>query len=269
MKFKPISKYGRVISLSMGLLILHSSSLLANDSFSLKTLWTAAATPLSLKAWTIGELSKLSVRSTEEREPETGKLEKWKGVVISKFIEKALADLPLDQRAQVDLVIFKNSQGVESVIPRSLVTKYPLLLAFEKNHKPLGAEELTVVVPWTSMPRIASENLPLRAFYLSGVTQIELGSYREHFQTMLLKRRTDPAAIRGEKMYVQNCISCHGAGRAPSITEISVGGSRSLASTGHPTNVSGFPKLTPRDLRGLVSYLDAYRAEHPIRQAQK
>jgi hypothetical protein len=185
--------------------------------------------------------------------------------VISKFVEQALQELPLEQRASVDLLVLRNAAGKEALIPRSLVTHYPLLLAYQKDGKPLeGAEgPFAVVVPVATSPKIIREGLPLSAYALSGVTEIEFASYQSRYSGLFLKRRTDPAAIRGEKMYVQTCIGCHGAGRARSLSDVTVSATaqvRTVASALHPP-ATGAPRLTERDLRALVSYLEAFRAE--------
>lgn len=199
-----------------------------------------------------------------EKDPLTKTVAKWKGVLLNDVISKALETLPPDLKAQVDLIILKNDQGSQAMFPRSLVTKYPLLLATRRNNEELHSSQ--VVVPWTSSPKILNEDLPLESFFISNLTRIELANYREKYTLFFLKRRTDPSAMRGEKIFVQNCTACHAAGRGPSISEIPNDiRVRTLASAGHPP-VAGNPKLTGRDFKALINYLDAYRAQSSYKQ---
>jgi mono/diheme cytochrome c family protein len=245
----------------------------ASEPVVLKAAWQTSGAVHSLKSWTLKEFSQLKTSSTAEKDPTSGQLVRWKGVLVSKWIEKELADLPLDQRSQVDLLIFKNNKGQQAIIPRYLLNKYPVLLGFERNGKnpnnnsakdyQPGAQDgatLTVVIPWTSRPKIHEENLPLEAYQISGVTEVAFSNFETRFNSLLLKRRTDPAAIRGEKMIVQNCVGCHGNGRARSVPDLSLG-----AAFGHP-EVNGVPKLNTRDLRALVSYMTAYQSENQVGQ---
>ncbi len=193
-----------------------------------------------------------------------------------------MSTLSVEEKAYVDLVIVRNDQDERALIPRAFINKYPLYLAMSRDGKSLGADgPLYSVAPWTSNSRIRTEGLSLEALFVPRVSKIELTNYRDQFGAMYLKRRTDPAAIRGEKLFVQNCLACHhsqGAAAgvslasvsakasapsaAPSVAEISGSQkSRNLASSGHPA-IKGAPKLESKDIRALTSYLDAYRAEN-------
>ena len=112
------------------------------------------------------------------------------------------------------------------------------------------------------------EGLPVESYFLSEVSRLELSNYSERYSGLFLKRRTDPLAMRGEKIFVQNCITCHSTGKIPSLTDGADHGAarQKLASGGHPP-VKGSPKLNDRDFRALVNYLDAYRAEQVSRPA--
>jgi cytochrome c553 len=228
----------------------------ASEAVVLKAAWRASSAVHPLKSWTLQEWSQLKMASSSEKDPESGQLLHWKGVLISKWIEKELSELPLDQRSQVDLLVFKNEKGEQAIIPRYLLNKYPVMLGFERGKETsAGKSPLTVVIPWTSKPKIHEENLPLAAYQISGVSEVDFSSYEARFNSLMLKRRTDPAAIRGEKMVVQNCVGCHGNGRARSVPELPLN-----ATFGHP-NGNGAPKLNARDVRALVSYMTAYQNE--------
>ena len=221
-----------------------------------------------LKRWDIADLSKFKQVSTQEKDPVTGKLANYKGVLLSHVLEQAMESVSPDQKAQVDLVVFRNPAGGQVLVPRSVITKYPVLLGVKDG-------KTTLVMPWTSKPRLMQEGLPVVAFFLADVTRVELTNYRERFGNLFLKRRTDPLAMRGEKIFVQNCVSCHATGQgnatlphSPSVADLSVEArAHRLATVGHPV-VEGAPKLDERDRRALVNYLDRFRAESASKTAK-
>jgi hypothetical protein len=216
------------------------------DFSQLKVLWNGAGTREVLKTWSPAELSAQFKRTTSrEKDPETGKLVSWQGILLSQLVDKALEQLPPERKAQVDLLIMKGENGVMAHIPRSLITKYPLLLA--RSPVPVS-----VIVPWTSKPKIRTEGLPLERYFVSGVREVELTSYRERFASFFLKRRTDPAAVRGEKIFIQNCVTCQDEGLDGNAAE------REIASDRHASLEA---TLSERDRRALRSYLNAWRAE--------
>ena len=156
-----------------------------------------------------------------------------------------MEDLPLDKKAQVDLVILKSEHGQPAQIPRALMTKYPLFLAYRwdsSESEKLGRGPLVSIIPWSSKPKIQSEEVPLESYFISQVTEIELTSYRDRFSPLILKRRTDPAAMRGEKLFVQNCVGC-----------------RAL------TGSTKLPKFNfnEKNWKSIGQYLQAHRAENP------
>ena len=231
----------------------------------LVAVWNSPTGSKDLKSWDVAELGKsFKTISTREKDPSDGTIVRWVGVSLQEIIDKALGSLSPELKAQVDLVILKGADK-EALIPRSLITKYPLLVATRRNQSDIGGFQ--TVVPWTSKTRILEESLPLERYFVPQLSKIELANYRARYGSLFLKRRTDPSAMRGEKLYVQNCIACHpaaqgsGQGLGP-MNFTSEAKVRTLASTGHPV-VKGMPKLSDRDQRALMSYLSAYRNENP------
>lgn len=245
-------------------LLLGAASLAENKSTVL-ALWSASGpNTTTLKTWSLEEIAQLKPTTSSEKDS-TGRVAQWKGTLLSKWVEKTLETVPLAERAAVDLLLIKNSSGVSALVPRYLVTKYPFLLAYQKDQQPVngGDGPLAIVVPVKTKPAILSERVPLNTYAVTAVSTIELTSYQARFHNLILKRRTDPAAIRGEKLFVQNCIACHATGRAKPVGVLSKEGTaRSLASGGHPQG-EGVPELREKDTRALVSYLNAYRLENP------
>src|SRR4051812_42405634 len=119
----------------------------------------------STQPWGKLELGQLKQVSTHEKDPVTGKMIRSHGVLLSDLIDKALSKLPPDRKAQVDLVVLKHVSGTQVLLPRSLVTKYPLLVSTE-------ASSYGLVVPWTSRPKILSEGLPLQSYFVSDLGAI-------------------------------------------------------------------------------------------------
>lgn len=183
------------------------------------------------------------------------------GPLLSDLVNQALEKLRPEQRALIDLLVIKGTTGEQALLPRAFVVKYPFLLALTQSGKSLGALAPKTVAPWTSRSKIRQEVVSLESLFVSGVEKIEFANYRERFPQYFLKLRTDPAALRGEKLFREACITCHAAGRGPAITELSGDQKRGvLVSSGHP-RVVGMPKLSDRDRRSLVTFLELFKLE--------
>jgi hypothetical protein len=219
-----------------------------------KTVWNASAEKHALKTWSMAEIQKLKSLTHHEKDPATGHPGSWKGPEMSAVVDKTMESLPADQRAQVDLIILKDSAGKEIRIPRSLIVRFPVLLSPQNN----GAK---LVLPLSSKPKIWEEGLPLGLYQLHDVTEIEFANSHNLYGSYFLKSRKDPLAVRGEKIFVQNCLSCH-AGNTQSEPLGFEKSARKLASASHP-EVKNAPQLKTREMKALISYLDAFRLENP------
>lgn len=225
--------------------------------------WNASGPVEELKNWDSAGFAGLKAVSSQEKDPVSGRLTRYKGVLLSQLLDKTMASLSPERRAQVDLLILKSAAGGQVLLPRSVVTKYPVLLAL--NHG-----KVSIVMPWTSKSKILSENLPIESYFVPDLARIELSNYSVRYASVFLKRRTDPLAMRGEKMFVQNCVGCHADSAKPSLADLSVEAtSRRLASDGHPATVKGAPHLAEHDRRALASYLDAIRSENGPKTASQ
>jgi len=221
-------------------------SLFPQGASALNVIWSDAGQQRVLKTWSLEQLHGYKMTSHHEKDPESGHILSWKGVVLSRLLEEAAASLTVEERARIDLVIV---QGV-AAIPRAMILKYPFLLAIDDN---ASRGPLYSVVPWTSKPKILNEVLPLERFFVSHVDKIELTNYADRYGSLYLKRRTDPLAIRGEKLFVQSCVNCHSGGTQNSINFGNVGSK-------HPPVKGVFP-LVEHLKRSISRYLDAYRAQ--------
>jgi hypothetical protein len=223
---------------------------------SIEVSWSATQPSALMKIFTIDDLKSMKKVTSSEEDPASGKPAKFEGVLLSALIDKALVGMSNDKKSLFDLVILKNAAGSVALIPRSFIVKYPLMLASSENRKPLG--NLESVVPWTSHSKSRQEGLPLATYFVPNVSQIELSNYRNRYDKVFLKRRTEPLAIRGEKNFVQGCLSCHDSAQ---------GIQKARGWLGQHPAVNGLPKLDDRDLRSLRSYLDQSIAENsPVSQ---
>jgi hypothetical protein len=231
----------------------------ASRSYGLDVVWTASQPSEHLKTFSAEEISHLKKLSSLETDPATGKSARWEGVSLSEIVDETLKDFPNERKAQIDLVVLKNASGGEALIPRSFIVKYPVLLASKKDHRALSG--LASVPPWTSKSKSRSEGLAVESYFLNEVTEIDLGNYRQRYGTVFLKNRMEPTALRGEKTFIQNCLSCHDGAKGESgIAEAR------KPFTNHP-DIKGAPKLDDRERRALKAYLDIYGVENPPKTA--
>lgn len=237
-----------------------------NASFKLVTYWKSSGRVHELKYWSLDELVKLKRTHAREKDPQSGRILQWEGVVLSQLVDSALEKLPLENRAQVDLVILKGDAGDQAIIPRSFINKYPFLLAYRWSSGVSalsGFGPLFSVVPWTSKPGVFNEDLPIEKYFVKSLSKIELASYRELYGQLYLKRRTDPFAMRGEKLYVQNCVSCHQEASTHGPTSLlSEEKTQKFLNEGHPPLTAMPLRLTDRDRRSVLRYFEAYRVEN-------
>ena len=221
-----------------------------------------------LRDWSITELAHHAMKTTAERDPITGSKTTWKGILLSKLVEEAIDKLPLEDRAQFDLVILKGHLGETAFIPRALITKYPFLLAVWTGgaEKSLGFERGPIysIVPWTSRPKILNEDLPLENFFVPKIVKIELANYGIRYGSLFLKRRTDPSAIRGEKIFVQSCTGCHAVKKSSGFLDIAMEEKTKRYFMGHHPTLKGVVMLSEKSRKSITRYLEAYRAENGL-----
>jgi hypothetical protein len=233
-----------------GSLLISFGFLIAAPCYALSVVWTATLPTSEIQSFTPEELGKMKKTTTFELDPATGKKARFDGVLLSDVIDRALNGTSNDRKSQIDLVILKDAKGARALIPRSFIVKYPMLLALSEDHKPLG--NVHSIVPWTSQSKSRTEGLPLETYFLTDVTSVELANYHQRYGNVFLKRRTEPLAMRGEKIFVQACLACHDSAEGTAKARNWVGS--------HP-QMTGIPKLDERDVRALHSYLDVYHAE--------
>lgn len=217
----------------------------------------------------------------------------WTSINVSSLVDLWIEGMPTEQKAAFDLLVFEKEaegarNGHRALVPRWLVNKYPIRLAWARKGEVLqgSAGPWALVIPGSSLKAVAKEELPLHHYSGNGFGKVTLTNYRTQFPELFLKRRSDPVSMRGEKLFVQNCMSCHGAGLAPELqlqsgafvgeTAAKDSGKKQdsgngdvdlkikrIAEVGHPT-VPGGPTWGFRDRKALVNYLESFRRENPI-----
>jgi hypothetical protein len=231
--------------------------------------WVIQGERQTLRSWGMSDFLQLKKALFLEKDPTSHRLEKWQGVPLTQLIEKELRALSSEKRSAVDLIVLKTAQGAKALIPRSLITKYPISLGFRLSGGVLQ-HELHSIIPWTSKSKILQENLPVESYFLSQVNQVELTNFHSAFGAMYLKRRTDPSAMKGEKIFVQQCGACHREGSgAISVVSLRSGSGgnagddrpyfeRFLKNTAHRGS-----KVKEPVWKSVIRYLDAFRLENP------
>jgi len=210
-----------------------------------------------LKTFSRAELRALKASTFREKAPTSAGPSEWKGPLLGSILDAAMQSLNSEAKSQIDLVVLKGAGGEQAWIPRAFVVRYPVLLAAEG--KSAGGTMMSVV-PVSSKPKIRTEELPHGTYWVKDVQTVELTNYREKFGRFYLKRRTDPAAMRGEKLFIQNCMACH----APSSAQLTWSGwevsalAQSLKK--HPAK-TGFIEIQGKSEKALSTYWSAFRTE--------
>lgn len=246
----------------LGFTLLFAAPLQAADS-GLSVVWKRTDSDSTLKVLRPGEpfagLKLASVKASQSRGRET-----LKGPTLGNLLDATMAGLKPEDRARIDLVILQGEQAgapAQVWIPRSFVGKVPMVIT------QVGTD-FTAVIPenekQNSFSRSQMDGLPWGAYGLDRLRRIELANYQERLGGMILKRRTDPAAMRGEKLFVQNCMACH-AGSSARWAQLGAGIASTLeAGVGRHPAVQGVRKLDDRSARALQSYWNAWVAEQGL-----
>jgi len=242
----------------------------------------------SLKVLQESDLKSLgSLKSLNEAWPGAQRRSSWQGYLIADVIQKALDQMTVEERAQIDLVILQAGEGdgaQRALLPRALLKNFPFLLASLRDGKN-SAKGWVAVPPLASRSKLQDEGLPIESYFLESVSRIELANSKERYKPAILIRRTDPIAVRGERVFVSSCLACHDSGRAPrfdgnanspantpsqsvasAISTVASHFSNTLSPSEfkplHKT-VPGTPSLNDRDWQSLKSYWDAVKVQPP------
>ncbi len=214
--------------------------------------------PLEVETAAGGKSHVRQIASFRELDPSTGARVSWRGIPWVPFIEGALSQLTPEDRTQIDLLAVSSTERPREtiLIPRWLVVKYSPWIALERDGKPIAP---TIVFPWSTRATLSREEVPALSFLVKSVGKVTLTGTRAQYASMVLLRRTDPVALRGEKLFLKNCMACHSAGfarqrgPAPAVRELAASQS---GIPGH-RSLRGLAHLDTPARRALVKYIDA------------
>ncbi|HTL13440.1 MAG TPA: hypothetical protein VL588_13180 [Bdellovibrionota bacterium] len=216
---------------------------------------------VALKSFKIADLLARKQVRVAGHGPGSSDSHEWSGVPITELINGVLAESPQARAFEIDLLVLKTADGAKSILPRSFINKYPVILALKKEGSALS--KISTVVRNPESSDIRREMLPVDSYFVSGLVEIEMANYREQFPSVFLKNRSDPRRMRGERLFVKTCMGCHGRSEWPMGDALSrklLGRGRDLPL--HP-GVEGMPSLAEPDHAGLKSYFEAVRLENP------
>ncbi len=241
-----------------------------NVDAALQIAWESptATAPQVLKDFSLEDLLKKKATFLTEIDPlaKGGKESaKFLGPSLAELIAETTKGLTAADRSTSDLVVLKTRSGKEALMPKAFLIKYPQIqLALKRNGQTLGPEAPRVVLPATTNSKIRNENILLEPLFVSELSEITLTSYEKRYGAFILSRRTDPAAMRGEKMYLQNCVGCHSSAPTTQTTLASAEKVEKIAGGGHPDfpGVKDFRLIfDKKSTRSLESYLEAFKAQ--------
>lgn len=257
------------LALGLGFLLIGLASGAGSADASLQIAWEPPneVGPKVLKSFELPELQARTLTSLSEKDPLAagGSKEsvRFQGLSLSLLIEEATKSFSAADRSDTDLVVLKTRAGREVLMPKAFLVKYPQIqVALKKNGQLLGVEAPRLILPATTNVKIQKENMLLEPMFVSELASITLSSYERRYGSFFLKRRTDPAAMRGEKLFLQNCVTCH---TQPAVAMAALTSSEKIAKVAqgeHPDvpGNHGFSQIFDKKaIRSLVSYLEAFR----------
>jgi hypothetical protein len=180
-----------------------------------------------LKTWTIADLKSIAKPGSQ--------------ISAQKLLfDESAAKLDLNDRADIDLVTITGDHVGR--VPRFMVWRGYLKFKLNRDgslSSSAGSNRLLV---------------PTSIFSISKITKIELGRASLLYPTNELHSRTNPAASRGEKLFAQSCLACHGLSASPlPISALSDERLKSFPVAHQKFGIA----LDARALRGIVAYRDA------------
>lgn len=193
-----------------------------------------------LKSWTNEEIQKFTAKRSD--------------LSAQKFLfENSASVLPLNDLASIDLVtITTDSKTIR--VPRFLIWRG--FFQFKWNSK---TGELSSRLKNVESGRIL---VPNWYFDVNNIRKIELSDHHVSYPQTSLKIRTNPAASRGEKVFIQNCLACHSVSTygSPKLNPAALSKERLTA---FATIHKKWPelKLDARSERGLIEYSEAIALE--------
>ena len=208
-------------------------------------LWGMMAAPLGAYAGPI----KVAILGAPEVEFPIKEASKIK---MSELIDKIMEGLKADQRAKVDLVQFTFAEGPKAYVPRALFKKRVWTL-----DNTSGKPEL---IPPTRDSELTREGFWMDPFKRKIVTGIDLLESKTRFIHFFLIKRSDPVASRGERLYLQACITCHGSAEQWLTSQAGA----TAPATHHPDVNSSQAPFGAKELRSVQVYSKSWLSERKV-----
>lgn len=171
------------------------------------------------------------------------------------IFDESTKDLDLNDRADVDLVTLYGENRIAR-IPRFMIWRGFLKLYLTRDGKLFSKGQSSRML------------VPSSIFEVSNIAKIELTRATLLYPETELHLRTNPAASRGEKLFIQSCLACHGFSNAPKLKIESITDTQLKAFAAKHRSLGGIT-LEARDLRGLEAYREALISEHSEVKSKK
>ncbi len=147
--------------------------------------------PEQLRLWSESELSK---------RPQQGNISLKELVEVS---SESLNDLKL---SEVDLFNFYDPSGkIIARVPRFLIWRDRVRLKIDPKLKTISARVLPT----------EGQLVPFAEMDVASLARVEMVNSWKQYPGIRLALRTNPAAVRGEKLLTHNCLSCHSLPKNP------------------------------------------------------
>jgi len=220
-----------------------------------------------------------SLRTIRFLDQASGKSGRWESLALGEFVEKVLEKASVETRSEIDLVFFEGPEGSRLALARGFLRKFPeISLGLPVSSHPAGdlaPKGWSPLFPG-SLSRYMKEGLAPGMYAGRSVSSLVLTNSRQQFSNWVLQRRTDPLAVRGEGVYLQSCVGCHGSQgmeQSPSVPTVeaaarlvtAISERKALLDKHSVTfNSRQVLSLEERDHRSLIRYFDALVAEKSV-----
>ncbi len=218
-----------------------------------------------LGKWTAERFNELKPVNISAQMPWSGnnsQVLSLKGVEFSKFIDVLLGGLTLEEKSEVDLLVFEGQGSKMVEVPRSFFSKYSIYIVLNNRISADDESSFSTVVPYNLKQTFNNQQLPYYSFFIRNLKKIELSSYKNRHAKYLLKSRKDPIAILGERIFLQSFSFCQGL-RSPSSVKYVY--SDFYTALNCNLNKYGYDQLSEKQEkeRALKQYWAAYLMENP------
>ena len=263
-----MAQFLRICSVGILTLGLASASVHASPSGtspSIRFVWKGEAGDKVLGDFSLKTLASKSHRHSKEKDPKGGEMVTWEGISFNWLLDHAIESLSVSDKASIDLIILIGKDGQRAILPRGLLSQVPMILALHRSGKDIGERgPVYSVLSWSTKSKALVDPLPLEKYFVSKVQEVELTNSKLFYGPFFMAKRSDPRAVRGERLFVQSCLACHDKGQRDKDFPLTL-----VSGVAHKP-VSGLPKFEERDMASLKAYFKTFESEvAAMREAKK